>query len=408
MIERGGRSAPVAWLVGLAALAAGGCDSGDARQVADADGDGGIDADDDGDAGGDGEEGLEDGALGEDADGSESDGGPVGCPAPIAASCPPDTGIPSELRVPDPVVLLRASELGAGVHFVNVAEGPVFLAERSDASGRAILVHELVDGGLPADGELALPAGSTLRAVAVARSGADSSLTYLPRIVVLACDGDACALYGADLAEGETTSLAAIPGGEIPAARELRGLWWEEGPAACAYGDGVDCYDGVSWTSPLLPPTTSAPLVDAATCGWITKMVGAEGLTASSAWPHWNVSSGAIYADLLAVACTESEWLRAGEGGIIRSDDSPECPVAEEAIAFLAMDRYNRWGLAGATASGRVFVGELPFGPTSRLCYTGQSVGPLVAASAGFCGIVFNYLLVTADTVYGSYDCAID
>jgi hypothetical protein len=409
MIERGGRSAPVAWLVGLAALAAGGCDSGDARHVDDAGGDGGIDADDGGGAGGgrDAEDALESSDAEDVVDGRDAI--PGGCPAPIADMCPPDANVIGGGPFVTLPVMLRASELGTGVTLVNVAPGPLVLAERADASGRTIVLRRMDGGSSPADGELALPSTSTMHAVAAAEAGTDSSATALPRFVVLACDGAACALFGADLVFGETTVLDALPGGTVPGSPELRGLWWETGPAVCAYGDGVRCFDGLTWSSPISSDPSRPLLVDAATCRETTTMVGGEGRVATSGWPTWTDEPGRSHPDLLAVACSERDLLCAGADGVVLEDCWRSCRVADEAIAFLGSTWMGLgWSLVGATASGRVFIGERPYGSSARFCYTGAVVGPFIAAAAADCGINFNLLLVTADTLYGTDGCAVE
>jgi len=342
-------------------------------------------------------------------DGVDGDAPP--CPAPVAESCPGDAP-----HSPDPVpVLLRASDLDPGTRFVDVSfvlMSVVVLAEREEAGSRfvEVLGREIAvpDTVFSIRARLDLPPGSTIAAVAAAGSPPDVAETDLADYVALLCDGAACALHGAGLDPSAVTELSPIPGGEVPAAGPMRGLWWGVGPAACAYGDGVHCFDGVEWTT-VVAAGEAPPFNDMQTCEGFTVAVGEMGRTAFSAWPSWIDGFGEIYPDLLTVACDGDRYLVAGEGGIVMDESHIACDVSDEDIAFIDAGDCNYHDLIlGVTSSGRVFIGRKPLSYDSGFCYTGQTLGPLVAAMAEACGIIYNYYFLTADTLYGTTGCAIE
>jgi hypothetical protein len=401
---------PAAALIGAAFLAGCGtvtvhCPDAETREEADTSSDAGPEADTGREAESPPDAGPDDAA---DADGPA----PPSCPAPIAESCPEEAPY-----LHDPVpVMMQASDLGPGTRFVDVSPGLVVLAERDEGGGsRTVLLLLLAepyeDPATAGRAELTLPAGSTLQPVAAARRGVDSAGTALPELVALLCDGAACALYGADAADpGEVFDLSQVPGGEVPASAGMRGLWWDVGPAACAYGDGIHCFDGREWSS-VVPSDPGAPQFnDMETCMSFTVAVGGNGRTAMSAWPSWTVESGEIYPDLLTVTCDGDAIIRAGEGGTIMDDSWIPCSAADEDIVFIDSGDLNFYdAILGVTSSGRVFIGRQPLSPDSGLCYTGQTLGPLVAATAEYCGILYYYFFLTANTLYGETgDCPID
>ena len=353
---------------------------------------------------------MEDAGDGTEADETEHDAPPAACPAPIAEACPEDAGYPPYSPYPprELPVLLRAADFGAGARFVNLGNWLPVLAEREDGGLRTVLAIAMYDD-LPEGevcAELVLPSGSTLRPIdAVSRPGGSGG-TALPDIVVLLCDTPSCALYGADLGSGGAVELAPLAGGELsPTTREPTGLWWDLGPAVCAYGDGVHCFDGTAWSSPVVADAARPLFRDMVSCSSGAAMaVGDDRLTARSGWPAWSVDHGRPGRDLLAVACSGDTFLRAGSDGAIEDDAGTPCDVVDEAIVYLD-GGYPEWGndlLLGVTASGRVFIGEGPWSAGSAACVTGQTLGPPPAGRAGYCGSSYYHHLLTAAVAYGS------
>ncbi len=338
---------------------------------------------------------------------------PRTCPEPIAEACVPVAGEGAFFPYPpyELPVFLRASDVGPDVRFLALTQVGVVLAERLETDGRTLLVlvsRDATDGAPTVRATLTLPAGSALRGVgAVARPPLPVE-PELPELVVLACDDDRCFLYGADL-EPAPAALVELAGGEVPVPGAMNGLWWSTGPAACVYGVGVHCFDGEDWTSPVSGETACGPFRAMRTCGSRTIAVGDHGCRATSAEPDWVLAGGEAGApDLFAVACDGYDYLLGGSGGLEAEHDGRTCPIADESILFLDARRDgSQTYVVGATASGRIFLGRGLPGPETAYCYTGQTVGPLLGAATAYCGGAYNFNLLTEDTLYGSFLCAV-
>jgi hypothetical protein len=366
-----------------------------------------------GDAGGDSDT---------DADTDTDTNSELECPDPIAEACP---------EAVDPLPLIfSASDFGEGTVFVDVAPWSV-LAERDAGGTRTISVISCrgADGsGLqPCDASTAIvaaidvPVDTGPHAVALAAN--DYYVEWgLPPYLAVLCDDVSCALYGADLSvDPPETDLAAIPDGGLPATSAVHGLWRDdEGDVACAYGDGIHCFDGEAWTSPI-PASAGDPLFNAMATtfgdapGAIA--VGDSQRVALSGFPAWESWYGSDFPDWLAVAAYADGYAIAGEGGLLALKAGAgwvgECAFAEEDVVELhALDEsgmeWSQNASIGATASGRVFRADGPATAMQGACYTGQVVGANPRAVTFRCGIEANLFLMTEAELYGTTDCAVD
>jgi hypothetical protein len=341
------------------------------------------------------------------------------CPDPIAESCPNPV---------DPVPLLfAASDFGDGTRFVDVAAWSV-LAERDAGDARTVSIIACEQWGSEpcttenaAVASLDVPVDSGLHAVALATSeyGGDPALA---RYLAVLCDGAGCALYGADLdADPPDTALASVPGGELPPAATVNGLWRDmDGMSVCAYGDGIHCFDGTAWSSPV-PASADDPLLnDMATTfgdapGAIA--VGDLGRIAWSGFPHWDGYWGTAYDAWYAVAPYDDGYAIAGAGGRLMLHDGTAwvdaCAFADEDIVALLVltESGLEWtasGSGGVTRSGRVFTADGPVTGMHGACYTDQVVGENPRAVSFRCGIDANVFLADETHVYGTTYCAVD
>jgi hypothetical protein len=346
------------------------------------------------------------------------------CPDPIAETCP---------EAVDPLPqIFSASDLGEGTVFVDVAPWSV-LAERDAGTTRTISIIACAPWGdgpctaaNAAVASLDVPVDSGLHAVAVAKEPYENN-TGLPSHVAVLCDLDACALYGAEFnLDIPDTEIAAIPGGEITETTIVHGLWWDgdSGPV-CAYGDGIHCFDGTQWDSPI-PANAEYPLLnDMETTnlpdqpGPGAVAVGDSGRIAYSGFPSWDEYGGPAYPDWYTVCAgrfsLEQPLVLAGEDGALKvyPGGYDECTVGDEDILALEVLLYSgedtSWTtVVGATASGRVFTGEGPVSAMEGLCYTGQVVGASPKAVTFSCGIENNIFFMDETAVHGTTDCGED
>jgi hypothetical protein len=337
------------------------------------------------------------------------DGGPSDaweCPGPIAASCA-DGG---NQTIP---VLFQASEFGEGTRFVDVAPWAV-LAQRDAGGTRTISIIACGWWGLPCTAKNArvagidVPVDSGPHAIALATGyfSADS----LSHVAAL-CDDATCALYGAALTgDVPDTEISAIAGGELPSAL-VRGLWWSDlGSPLCAYGDGIHCFDGTTWSSPV--PTSAAPFndVDTVLVDYVLQAiaVGDDGLIARSAFPSW-IGERTGSGDWYAVATHDDGYAIAGQGGALAVQAGGSwhdgCFLGSEDVVVLAGSSRSS---TGVTVSGRVFVAAGPVTAMEDACFTGQIVGANPRAAAFDCGLTANLFLMDATAVYGAPDCAVE
>jgi hypothetical protein len=325
------------------------------------------------DAGSDGDSDTESTDTGNDTDtGTASDGGADGgadggdtggdtdtagfCPEPIAETC---TDGPADLPV-----LLHASDLGEDVRFVALGYGAL-LAIRESAAGDAVVLFAspvgilddpfqwiLANGGTA---ELSVADAGAVEAVgAVNRPGGDFDFDQ----VALVCIDGVCALYGADIPVGGSADLVPIDNGTVPCTGEVRGLWSSTSGILCAYGSGICCFDGSSWST-VVEPWEGAPTLNHMPRNhWLRIAVGDKGRVAREASPDWLDSSDPGYPDLLTVAVDQSAALPAGEGGVLFNPEqmANPCVVADEDIvnlsAFPQLESDDSEELRGVTASG--------------------------------------------------------
>ncbi|MCK9460047.1 MAG: hypothetical protein M0R80_10445 [Proteobacteria bacterium] len=378
--------------LGLAACGAdgNGCNQ-DASTGADTDSDSDSDSDSDTDA--------------------DTDTSAFGCPDPIAETCP--DGVSDVL----PPLLFEAADFGEGTRFIDVSPWTV-LAERDADGVRTISVIMCATAGetcTAANARIAtmdLPSDSGLHAVAVAMSYYQPwDDAEAPSNMAALCGDTGCALYSADLAgESPSTEITAIPGGEIPGATIVHGLWWGGyGEPICAYGDGIHCFDGTAWTSPITASTEDPLFNDMETfpndVTAIVVAVGDSGRLAFSGFPDWPSYWGDDSDWLTVQPLFDGGFAVAGEDGAFGVMDGAwhmECDIADEDIVLL------EGATIGVTASGRVFTADGPITSISGACYTGEVIGPNARGTGFECGMATNLFVMDEATVYGTTDCWID
>jgi hypothetical protein len=396
-VRRLGRGAsridPFAWFVLLLLVA--GCygntehDGCPAEPDADADADGAPDDSADAD-------GTPDGDADVEPDGESW------CPGPIRETCDADL----ERTLP---LLVEASRFGDGFRFTALGWRSM-IGERT-AGAETVIVAVDAESEFPAEwntAELVVAAASALHprgASIVSASG------LLPNgLVALLCDGDGCALYGADAVPGSVVALAPWTNGEVPLTQPVRGLWIPPvGDLVCAFGYGMSCFDGSAWTTVLAEGAGAPALNDAAGVGNAAVVVGDLGRVASTGWPAWDDGWGLAYPDFVTVAFDGEDWLVGTDEGTIaaRPERLPSCRIADEAIFALDNRPYGGY-LDGVTASGRIFVGSGSLSAPLGFCYTGQDVGVPVGATHWTCGISDNRVVLAEDALYGSLGCAVE
>ena len=369
------------------------------------------------------DESCADAAWDDGTDGGDTDG-EWQCPAPIAQTCP--DGVGEEFPL-----LFDAAQFGEGTRFIDLAPWSV-LAERDTSEGRTISVITCASadgwGIYPCDASSAQVAtievavDSGLHAVALATGDYYMEDWALSHLAVL-CDDDSCALYGANLcSETPDSALTAVAGGELPAVSTVKGLWWRD--TACAYGDGIHCFDGSSWSSPQEADAEHPLFNDMTTFRFqgasdVAVAVGDEGRIAYSGFPDWNGYWGAASPDWLAVVAYDDGYVIAGEDGAFAAMDDTwheGCTIADEDIVDLVHDQIggefaSSRAALGLTASGRVFVEvtpedwDVPFMESS--CFTGQTLGSNPKAGITVCGDSINVLLMDETALYGTLACTV-
>ncbi|MCK9461215.1 MAG: hypothetical protein M0R80_16430 [Proteobacteria bacterium] len=301
------------------------------------------------------------GDSGTDADSdSDADAGPDWtCPDPPTAIC-------AESHAYD--LLGQAADFDEGLAFADVEGEGVFLAERPDGSGgtEPVLVARAWETSFEdVPGEYAVVAlneapSEPLRAVAIVspRSiyssdygfSSEGSIIGYPAVILL-CGESGCALYGVFVDSIDAAHLAWIPNGEVPI-DDARGLVFRE-PAdydtfentICAFGDGIACFDGSTWTTMLSP---GGPLLLSATTYW-------------ESWHTYLLASGAACrlvrqsadgfeeiplscdVDLKTVSSGHEFFAAGGDGILVLGfpEETLECPLAGVDIVQLRGQSYN-------------------------------------------------------------------
>jgi hypothetical protein len=346
------------------------------------------------------------------------------CPDPIAETCPADVG---EVLPP---LLFTASELGAGTRIVDVAPWSV-LAERDADGARTITVVVCPegDGCSPTDARTAsleLPDGSDLHAAGVTAAfySPDDEASSSPSNTVALCGAAGCALYGAYLlGEAPSAELTPIPGGEVPGAAFVNGLW-NGGGLTCAFGDGIRCFDGAAWSTPTAWWEPQLDYNDMETVyfdllGDQAVAVGELGSFVISGFPGWSLwwddaapawltVQPAFFDDLGDLGTFG--FAMAGEDGAysVRPERWwPDCPIADEDIVLLIGGALLTPTL-GVTASGRVFAADGTITPATPACYTGEVIGQGAHGVEFECAMVINRIVADEATVYGHLQCGLD
>lgn len=312
--------------------------------------------------------------------------------------------------------VLTATDVGDGVEFVaaHLRYQSVAVAARDTgpaSDGPFILVAQAQPDGPWSWHKLppvpALPATTVPVGVAIAREPSGD------RFYAMFCDPSSCRLYSgtydffADAAiDG---ALTAVPGGVLSGPPVIRGLAlrsMQESPV-CAFGDGVDCFDGGSWVT-LVEPDAAGPFQAAAPDGAGTLlMAGGDGLIRA-------VSEDGTRSDVLVVGgptlvsihAMSLDWAAGGRTGEALSSRAIQgvhaCRLGQEPIVGVRQGYANTLYVS---ASGRV----VRAGTTSGWCEAeAVPVSPVVAVTADSCGIAENVLALTADSLFGSVFCAVD
>lgn len=351
-----------------------------------------------------------------DTDNAEGTGTDLDCPGPIEEACP--------VTVNPLPVLLTVDDIGEGALFTALGKDSL-LAVRGSDTGSAVLLFAALKtepgepkwtfekGGLA---ELPVPDGVLVEAIGSV-SGVPLETFGFEQLALICLDSD-CALYGANVEAGATSTIVPLDNGEVPCGPSINGLkqLGVDNYLVCAYGAGFCCFDGSSW-SVIVEYDPEKPLLnDVAYSFKDVIAVGDRGRLLSNGFPDWDDSyGGTVYPDYLSVTMNETQFLTSGAGGFLSYPwgVSQPCKVADEDI--VALDIYNDgWDppetVAGVTASGKIFYGYSTGSllELSQLCYTGQEVGPPVGAMVETCGIADNLLVLTDTVLYGTEECAVD
>jgi hypothetical protein len=328
---------------------------------------------------------------------------------PIAESCSFDI---------DPLPLLvSAGDIGEGVRFTAVGHRSV-LAIRESSEGDSVILYAMVEQGgtdpwqvedwavdAAGQAELSVSDVDSVRAVGVDGDIFDS---YDFEEVALICQGEDCSLYGSNVVAGQTTELVPIENGEVPCGPDIQGMFIL-GEQICAYGSGVCCFEIGSWITyidyiadwPLLNDVSTS--INPMNQSLRVMGVGDMGRVVMDGLPDWfGVIDEYAGINYLAVVIDYTDSLCAANGGLLIRNPTGANEIftaADEDIVVL--DRlndgyYHAPKLAGATASGRIFVGKGPLSALTELCYTGQVVGPVLGAETDY-----GHLVLTETALYG-------
>jgi hypothetical protein len=374
--------------------------------------------------------------TGTDADAGADSGAAPACPGLVEDVC----ADAAPVRTLTPLVTSAQLSVSAFVDFADLAllawqDGPM-----KDGGGNAVIFAadgDVMNGEVPQWAQVELPDDALpLQPVALADGALADASSY--RWTALLCEGGgtACSLWSAsDADEDGTPELARIPGGEVPTGGELRGAsffgeWTAaSGPAVCAFGDGVFCFDGAAWTTEIAAGT--GPLFNDFTCdrngngicaSYIAVGDGGRVATTSSGSESWFDRLEGTGGDLLAVS--DAGNVIGGAGGELYGRGA--CAVSQAGVVGLAAEWYalpsetppdTPWvvPIVGVTADRYLFFTnhqpDTGFGPLEcgALAPDGaEDLGAVLGLRHVFCGIVPNLLVLTESALYGDWVCAID
>lgn len=320
-------------------------------------------------------------------DGAVIDGGPDAgwtfpdagvWPIPVAEDCPLAQAMPCPEHFHDYQVFADARLLGSEGRFVAASYGGALLGMRP-AGERVIpvvLVYHLgIHNWVPI--ELADPSWLPTRALGILSGDTQIDDTdHLSgwaivehHVIVLLCDEAGCALYGiaADDPPAHVASVALtpVPGGEVPTDQLARGLFltaWPYGLSrglVCVYGNGIDCFDGVSWTTVLERSVGINGMAYFEPYGprWVVA-VGDGGrilVHDDSGWIEWPSPTAH---DLISVASGQFLAAGAADGTLVvgsSTEVGSATRLGDEPIVGLAWSLMYAGLLKGVLSSGCVF-----------------------------------------------------
>jgi hypothetical protein len=345
------------------------------------------------------------------------------CFDPSAVPACGDAG--NEWRIPSPVDLARAADLGSGVRFTAIG-GWAVLAERPDtvASGPSrwsvVLVTRPDDRLRPEPArvlDIEWPQAGVDRRILDVWGEYSSGLFGDLDVLALGCNASSCAVLGASLESGEP--LRPVPGCELADPPLLDGLF-AFGGRACVFGDGLLCCDGARWTVEIAP--ASVPRLRAVATAYHGVAAGDQG-TLLVRW-NWGIEgeidnpgqwtpieTGSREA-LIGAEAESGRFTVIGENGLVAEynrdsfrDESETCrqsPPYLFAVPRIVMDR-----------SGSVFLSNWDPG-LQRSTWCKRSVldaTQFTAYSRVVCGISDNVLVMTPGrltSALGPLGCAIE
>lgn len=343
------------------------------------------------------------------------------CPNPIESAC----GDPGDLYP----ALIAASQIDTDARIVALARNALLL-ERT-RSGIEEPVVWIMDFEHPEDtherGRAELPSrpSSPIRPIGLAynlESPFDMDLYARVAVVLLESD-EGSALYEAPMRPGgtETADLVPMENGVLPTEGKLRGLTYLDEKVSgddsayfdrlCAFGDGIFCFDGSSWTTEI-EPGSGAMFNDLGVLGVgennYVIAVGDNGRIALDSAAGWRDMDSGTAENLMSVSVHIDRFTAVGSNGILvdgTADNAAACSVSSETL--IAINRLGAEKIVGVTESGKVFTGRLD-DLRGELCYQGPSLGSAIDARPHGCDSGNdNYLVITSDFLYGKIECTI-
>ena len=387
------KSIVLALLAAVALSAATGCSDGESN---DPSGDASTDTDTDTDT---------------DADTESDTDADAGCPDLLEEACEADAGAVMQVYV-------STDDLGVS-RFVDLAD--LALLAETIWGGTALFVtgEDVVpDGENPQWEAVDVSEATAMQPVALA----DGFVVPDSAWVALLCEGDnrTCSFW-----QASETTLTKMENGDVPTEGELRGatsLFDYSGgtpTALCAFGDGLYCFDGTTWTTEIEAGT--APLFNDFHCsmndlGDYDRCVavgdGGRRAIRASAAEEWVDGFSDTSEDLLSLSAMTS--VAGGSGGILYGLSAYD--VACSAVVGLSgeYDADPDTGtvkLAGVTRSGILFYTryDSSSGDFSSLeCGGVVASGGALAVQRQFCGIMPNLLVLTKSALLSNrgWECA--
>jgi len=335
--------------------------------------------------------------------------------------CPTEMEGDCEQGQPGMETLLEAGELGPDVAFAGMGRNALVAARTVDEMIAPLLVRMDFDeyDGVESLGlaEPAEPPTTSLVPVAVVGDLEQDVFAYWA-LVLVAGDGG-YSLFGTSVAYESTGELAPLPEAAPPATSELRGLLYlqqkvpvtaPEFELVCAFGDGLFCFDGASWTT-LIEPDSGAQINDMGVIevGDERQLlaVGDDGWIGRRAGSAWVDLASDTDRDLLSVSVDGPRFVAAGREGTVvygTAAGAVDCEIASGDI--LVLSGIPDEGVLGVLETGPVFYWELgEWGPTA--CLTGASVPDALETRIVGCDASLNLFVLTEQALHGGSECVV-